>query len=160
MIMAAGISASRHFPELPMISPEGKTFFTRRIDPLSGSCDPMSSRSGYPLRHCCLGRPPSEPLPGIAARRRLFRDFQAEARISLDGPESGFGIGLRLCLALLPRSPRQSLPSVPALRPFPLSAVAAFPERLVVSDRPLLACKRKLCLFAESHKRILGVLRR
>jgi hypothetical protein len=56
-------------------------------------------------------------------------------------PESGFGIGLRLCLALLPRSPRQSLPSVPALRPFPLSAVAAFPERLVVSDRPQVLCK-------------------
>jgi len=64
--------------------------------------------------------------------------------LSLDGPESGFGFGLRLCLALLPRSPRQSLPSVPALRPFPLSAVAAFHERLAVSGRPLLACEFKL----------------
>ena len=74
--MAAGIAASRHFPELQMISHEGKTFFTRRIGPLPGSCDPMSFRSGYPLRHCCLHRPPFETLPGIAAWRRLFRLFR------------------------------------------------------------------------------------
>ena len=76
MIMAAGIAASRHFPELQMISHEGKTFFTRRIGPLPGSCDPMSLRSGYPFRHCCLHRPPFETLPGIAAWRRLFREFR------------------------------------------------------------------------------------
>jgi hypothetical protein len=113
--MAAGIAASRHFPEFQMISREGKSFFARRIG-LSRILRSVPSRSGYLPLHCCAGRPPVETLPDIAARRHLFRNVRTGVRMSPDGPESGFGIGFRFCLALLPRSPRYGFLQFPTLR--------------------------------------------
>src|SRR6185437_3247961 len=69
--MAAGIAASRHFPEFQMVSREGKSFFARRIG-LSRILRSVPSRSGYLPLHCCPSRPPVETLPRIAARHISF----------------------------------------------------------------------------------------
>jgi len=78
--MGAGIAASPHFPELQMVSHEGKTFFTRRIDPLSGSCDPMSFRSGLPVPALLPSQAPFRDTAGHCCSATSLSRFQAEAR--------------------------------------------------------------------------------
>ena len=151
MIMGAGIAASPHFPELQMISHEGKAFFTRRIEPLSGSCDPMSFRSGLPgpallpsqapfrdfARHCC----PASPFryrpgrsPDFAGRSgKWVRHWLAplpRASSSLAPPFASLGSGLAAFPALPRwRQSRSALP-FPAGRSRPANgSCASLPSR-------------------------------
>jgi hypothetical protein len=123
--MGAGIAASPHFPELQMISREGRSFFTRRIEPLSGSCDPMSSRSGYLSLHCCAVRPPVETFAvHCCSASSLSR---SPNRSSTAAGRSGKWV--RLGLAPLPRA-SSSLAPLPSsansdLATFLASAVTA-----------------------------------
>ena len=150
--MAAGIAASRHFPEFQMISREGKSFFARRIG-FSRILRSVPFRSGYPPLHCCLGRPPVETLPRIAARHFSFAII--EPKLDFAGRS---GKWVRHWLSPLPRASSSLAPPFASfgsgLAAFPALRGGGSPERLVVSDRPLLGCTWKLCRFAESHKRI------
>ena len=80
------------------------------------------------------------PASALLPRNFPFAVPSPEARVPPDGLESGSGIGLRLCLTLLPRSPCHSL----LLQTDILANVCRFgrwqrPRALSVAGRSLLA---------------------
>jgi hypothetical protein len=125
-VMGAGVATSPHFPGVDRHAREGMGFFPGRIGSRLRSCDPNRFLLGFPTEALLPRRVPFRVSDEISLSRQIpFRDSLCpKVPVSPDGPEIGIGIGFRLCLTLLPRSPCHSLPRLSSLRMSAVSAVA------------------------------------